>query len=283
MMIGLIDVGGGMRDVYGAGVIDCFLDNDMRFDVCIGVSAGSANIASFLAHQKGRNYRYYTKYASRKEYMGFGSMLKNRSFMNLDYIYSELSNEGGEDPIDFDALAANPSAYIVVATDAETGGAVYLDKTHIGKNDLWPLKASCAIPLAGDPYEHEGKKYFDGGVADPIPLEKSFEMGCDKVVVIIPRPVKEKTTEPEAVMKLLLRRYPKTLEKMINRPALYNEKLTLLYDSIRDGKVILIAPDSDKGLNMITRDADKLDAYYKKGYNDAAASVDDIRKMLDTL
>ena len=45
-MTGLIDVGGGMRDIYGAGVLDCFIDNNITFDVCIGVSAGSATITA---------------------------------------------------------------------------------------------------------------------------------------------------------------------------------------------------------------------------------------------
>ena len=57
-MIGFVDMGGGMRGIYGAGVADCFLENDINFDYCIGVSAGSANIASFLAGQKGRNYKF---------------------------------------------------------------------------------------------------------------------------------------------------------------------------------------------------------------------------------
>ena len=68
-MLGFMDMGGGMRDVYGAGVTDCFLDNGISFDYCIGVSAGCANIATFLAGQRGRNFRFYTDYALRKEYM----------------------------------------------------------------------------------------------------------------------------------------------------------------------------------------------------------------------
>ena len=91
-MTGIIDVGGGMRDIYGAGVLDCFIDNNITFDVCIGVSAGSANLASFIAGQKGRTYRFYAEYASRKEYMSFGNMFRSGSFFNLDYIYSYLSD-----------------------------------------------------------------------------------------------------------------------------------------------------------------------------------------------
>lgn len=69
MKTGIVDVGGGLRGIYAAGVLDCCLDAGIRFDMAIGVSAGSANIASYLAGQRGRNYRFYTEYAFRKEYI----------------------------------------------------------------------------------------------------------------------------------------------------------------------------------------------------------------------
>ena len=69
MKYGVIDVGGGLRGIYGAGVLDRCLEEGVRFDAGVGVSAGSANIASYLAGQKGRNYQFYAEYSSRKEYM----------------------------------------------------------------------------------------------------------------------------------------------------------------------------------------------------------------------
>ena len=55
MKVGIIDVGGGMRDIYGCGVFDYLLDKKIEIDYCVGVSAGSANIASYIAKQRGRN------------------------------------------------------------------------------------------------------------------------------------------------------------------------------------------------------------------------------------
>ena len=268
-MTGLIDVGGGMRDIYGAGVLDCFLDNGMTFDICIGVSAGSANLASFLAGHRGRTYRFYAEYASRKEYMSFRNMFRNGSFFNLEYIYSVLSDSDGEDPIDHDKLAENPSELITVVTNAKTGKAEYFGKNNIAKDDLWPIKASCAMPVACRPFRHNNNEYADGGVADPIPVEKAFEMGCDKVYVIIPRPADEKKHEFSRIMKPFLKDYPAVLELMKKRPEIYNRQLRILDEYVKAGKVILIAPDNDKGLNMITKNKARLTAYYHKGYNDA--------------
>ena len=49
MTTAVIDVGGGLRGIYAAGVFDRCMDESISFDLGIGVSAGSANIASYLA------------------------------------------------------------------------------------------------------------------------------------------------------------------------------------------------------------------------------------------
>lgn len=268
-MIGLIDVGGGMRDIYGAGAIDCFLDNGISFDMCVGVSAGSANLATYLANQKGRTYRFYADYAQRKEYMGFGNYRRIGEFFDLNYIYSVLSNEDGEDPLDCDTILQNEAELVVVATNAKTGKPEYFTKKSIVKNDLWLLKASCSLPIANRAHIHGDGEYFDGGLSDPIPVEKAFELGCDKVVVIVPRPLTEKKHEFSAVMKPFLKDYPEIVTLMANRPKIYNGQISRLKEYERNGKVIIVAPDSDKGMSLITKDHTRLDDYYNKGYTDA--------------
>lgn len=268
-MLGLIDVGGGMRDIYGAGAIDCFIDNSIKFDMCIGVSAGSANLANYLSKQKGRTYRFYSDYAQRKEYMSFMNYPKIGEFFNLDYIYSVLSDDDGEDPLDCDAITENEAELIVITTDAKTGKSKYFTKKDIVKNDLWLLKATCTLPIANKAHMHGDDAYFDGGLSNPIPVEKAFELGCDKVVVIVPRPLTEKRHEFSAVMKPFLKDYPEIVNLMANRPEIYNKQIRLLKDYEKQGKVILVAPDSDKGMTLITKDKKRLDDYYKKGYKDA--------------
>ncbi len=269
-MTGIIDVGGGMRDIYGAGVLDYCLDNDIKFDLCIGVSAGSANLISYLAGQRGRTYHFYAEYASRKEYMSFSNMFRNGYYFNLDYIYSYLSDENGENPLNFDSFRNSDADFLVVATDAVTGNAEYLTKDCIERNNLWAIKASCAMPIACKPYPHGDKEYFDGGVAAPLPIQKAFEMGCDKVYVILPRPAVRKNREFSRLMKPFIKDYPEIVSLMSRRPEIYNSGLDSLDRYIKSGKVVLISPDSDKGLNMITKDGKKLTDYYNKGYNDAA-------------
>ena len=74
--IGIIDVGGGMRGVYGAGLFDYLMDNEIWLPYCVGISAGSANVASYLSRQRGRNKVSYEQYSFQREYMSFHNLLK---------------------------------------------------------------------------------------------------------------------------------------------------------------------------------------------------------------
>ena len=56
--VGLVLEGGAMRGMYTAGVIDVFLDNDIKVDGIIGVSAGALFGCNFISKQKGRVIRY---------------------------------------------------------------------------------------------------------------------------------------------------------------------------------------------------------------------------------
>ena len=152
MKIGIVDVGGGLRGIYAAGVLDYCMDQGIRFDVGIGVSAGSANLASYTAGQKGRNYQFYIEYAFRKQYMSLGNFIRKKSYVDMDYVYGTLCGADGENPLDYPALRDNPMEFYVVATDAETGQPKYFDKTDIRQDDYSIMKASSAIPFVCKPY-----------------------------------------------------------------------------------------------------------------------------------
>ena len=104
MKTGVIDVGGGLREIYAVGIFDYCMDHQIHFDLEIGISGGSANLASFAAGQRGRNYQFYMEYAFRKQYMSVGNFILKRSFIDIDYVYETLSRSDGENPLDYCAL-----------------------------------------------------------------------------------------------------------------------------------------------------------------------------------
>lgn len=184
------DRGCGRRyaGIYAAGVFDFCLDAKLRFDLGIGVSVGAANLASFAAGQARRNRRFFTQYSQRQQYMGWGNFLRKGSFLDMDYIYGVLSNSTGEDPLDYSAFMANPMEILMVAAEAESGKSRYSDKADIRQDSYDVLKASCAIPYVCMPQLVDGVPYYDGALGDPIPIEKAFELGCDRVILILTLP-----------------------------------------------------------------------------------------------
>lgn len=275
-MIGIIDVGGGIRDIYGAGIFDYCLDNDIKFDYCIGVSAGSANIASYLGKQRGRNYTFYVDYTFRKDYMSFYNLLHNGFYINLDYVYGDLSIASGENPLNYKGIINSKSIFKIVSTNAFTGKPIYFDKLNISQDKYDVFKASCCIPLVCKPCFIDGTPYFDGGLSDPIPIVKAFEDGCDKVIVILTKPIQFTHTDKKDIImsKLLHRKYPAISKCLFTYAQKYNKGIELLQQYKKDGKVLIICPDDCCGLNTLTKDSTKMKLLYNKGYKDAKAILD---------
>lgn len=270
-MTGYIDVGGGMRAVYGAGVLDRCLDENMGFSYYLGVSAGSANIVSFLADQHGRCMRFYSDYAFRREYMSLHNFVKNRSYIDLDYIYSALSDEGGEDPIDYDKFISKKCRFEIIATDAVTGRPEYFDFKNIKRNEYSAFKASCCIPMVCRAYEKDGGFYYDGGLSDPVPIRRALEDGCDKVVLVLTRPksyVKRHRVSP-AVFNRAMKEYPETAKLLVTSIDKYNEDIKYACELEKEGRVLIVAPDDCCGVDTLSRNKDALRRLYEKGYRDA--------------
>ncbi len=275
-MTGIIDIGGGLRGIFGAGVFDRLLDEKISFDCVYGVSAGAANAATFIGGQNSRTLRFYEDYASRAEYMGFGNLLKTGSYVGLSYIYETLSNSDGEDPLNYKGIEDFSGSFTTVATDALTGEAVYFGKDAYRQDDYRVLMASSCLPVVCRPVEINGREYFDGGAADPIPVKKAISDGCNKLVLILTRPRDElHTPSIDSKAAILLRdKYPETAKKLFNRYNVYNESLEKAKALEKEGRLLIIAPDSIKGLGTLTKDQKKLRALYDSGYKKAGAIKD---------
>ena len=267
-MIGIVDVGGGMRGVFGCGVTDFLLDNDITFDYCLGVSAGSANLASYVSRQRGRNYRYYTKYSLRPEYMSAFNFVTKHSFFDLDYVYSVLSDSDGEDPLDYKTLSQSNQIYKAVATNGETGEPHYFTKDDFRQDFYEPLKASSAIPGVCKPVSIDGTDYFDGGVSDPIPVEKALADGCDHVFLILTKPI-DFVKKPEmfkSAYTKVLKNYPAVIKKLNIRHETYNNEIKKALELSKEGKVTIIAPDDGYSVTAFTRNLRELNHLCNEGY-----------------
>ena len=120
---GLVLEGGGLRGIFTAGVLDFFLEKNIEFDSCIGVSAGACHACSYLAKQHKRAFNVSVDYLDDKRYCSLYSLITTGDLFGVDFVYDEIPNK--LNPIDNEAFNIN--------------GNVYLDG---GVSDSIPIKKS---------------------------------------------------------------------------------------------------------------------------------------------
>lgn len=131
MKTGLVLEGGGMRGLFSAGVMDVMMENGIRFDGIIGVSAGAAFGVNYKSGQVGRALRYNVDYCQDKRYCGIGSLLKTGNLFNTEFCYDEVPLK--LDVFDFDAFERDQTAFYITCTDVESGKPVYHE--YCGRKD----------------------------------------------------------------------------------------------------------------------------------------------------
>ncbi len=273
----LIDIGGGLRGMYATGVLDYLIDHGIHSDLCIGVSAGSANLANYVAGQKGRCYTYYHDYTFRPEYFSVRNYLKKRSAFDFDYIFSTLSNSDGEYPIDYPALEESSSRLITVATNAMSGKPAYFSKKRMSQDNYQILKGSCAIPYLCHPWKIANIPFCDGTVSDPIPIEKAVELGAEKTVILFPRNpnLERQNTAVDLMVRALShsaygKRYPKVAEALAVRNAVNDRSMQVVKELEAQNKALILSPESLHNVQSLKGTPEELDALYQEGYADGA-------------
>lgn len=277
----LIDVGGGAKGIYAAGVQDRLIDEGIVVDLCIGVSAGSANLANYIAKQKGRTYAFYHDFAFRREYASIHNLLRKHTYFDMDYIYSTLSNANGEYPLDYEKMKASPTQLIVVATNALTGRAAYLDKHRIDQDQYSLFKGSCSVPYLCTTSKIAGIPFCDGTVSDPVPVRKALDLGAEKIVVILPRrPEMEKPGFwMDMSMGLLSRAssygktYPQVAKALKRRVAINNDSFNLAVQLQKEGRLIFVYAKDDHHVQALYGAKEDIHDLYLEGYADGARAA----------
>ena len=93
MKSGLVLEGGAMRGLFTAGVIDVFLENDITFDLAIGVSAGAAFGVNLKSEQKGRVLRYNMRFAGKPYYASWKSWRRSGNLYAANFCYHILPDK----------------------------------------------------------------------------------------------------------------------------------------------------------------------------------------------
>lgn len=281
MKTGLLLEGGGMRGLYTAGILDVFMENNIKIDGIIGVSAGALFGMNYKSKQKGRVLRYNKKYAKNRDYMGFYSLLTTGNIMNEDFCFNRIVNE--LDPVDFETYRNSPIEFYAVVTNLETGKPEYIKLDDLeNKESLEYLRASGSMPFVSKPVIISNKKYLDGGISDSIPIEKIMSMGYDKIIVVLTRPAGYQKKKSNSMLpKIYYKQYPKFVETIENRYKKYNEEVEKVEELEKQGKVFLIRPSKLIKIKRVEKDCNKIQEMYDLGQKDAIDNLEKLKQYLD--
>lgn len=259
----LVVEGGAMRSIYSIGVLDTLIKNNYYdFDICIGVSAGSTAIASYLAGMHKRNYRVTIDYSTRKEFISKKKFLSGGHYMDLDWLWDYCETY---DPLDVKKILDRNIDFYVGVTSTSNGKIEYLKFTD--KNAVSLLKASCALPIAyKNPVKVGGKMYFDGGISDPIPVEEAINRGASEIIVIRSRKTEYVMPNKKNIMqKIILKNYPKINESLSMRSKKYNSSIDIIRKNHKGVKIIELNPPNEFKTSRFTKDKDILNSDYELG------------------
>ncbi|MBQ1193319.1 MAG: patatin family protein [Lachnospiraceae bacterium] len=275
----LVLEGGGMRGSYTAGVLDFFIDKELYFKNCYGVSAGACNCCSYLSKQRGRSYNINVKYAHDRRYAGLSSYITTGNYFNKEFTMKELPNKLL--PYDYIEYQRTNANFYAVATNIKTGKPEYL-KVENMKKDIDYVWASSSLPLMSRSAKIGENEYLDGGISDSIPFMKAIDDGNQKVVIILTRDInyKKKPNKLMPMIKMFYRGYPNLIKAMAKRHINYNKTLRMIKHMEAKGEIFVIRPEKEITVGRLETDSEKLKELYESGYNDAVKYYDSLKEYL---
>ena len=280
MKVGLVLEGGGMRALFTAGVLDALLDvKELDIDGIVGVSAGALFGANYVSGQKERAIRYNKKYARDKRYMGLHSWITTGNAVNKDFAFYELPFK--LDVFDQEKFKESKIEFHVVMTNVENGQAEYVLSEDV-LEQMEYLRATSALPFASKIIEINGKKYLDGGISDSIPIDYCQSLGYDKIILVLTRPENSyKEDKLNFLYKLVYRKYPNLVERLINMGKDYEVVLKKIKNLETESKVFVIRPPKVLKIGRLEKNEDKIQNVYDIGLNTGKKEIDNLLKYLN--
>lgn len=277
-MTGLVLEGGTFRPIFSAGVMDALLKEDILLPYCIGVSAGISDAYSYISRQIGRNLQIVEAYRNDERYLGPKNLLRCRSVFGLDFVFDEIPNR--LIPFDMKTFLSYKGKFVVGVTNARTGKSEYLDGL-IDDRKFTASRATCAMPLLFPSIRINGEKYYDGGVADPIPAQHALSDGCDRLILVLTQPKgyrKRLGKQTKAAARLLSVKYPALSKALLERHLVYNRQVLFCEELEKQGRALILRPESP--LNSFEKDIETLRQTYRMGHAQCESRMDEIKAFI---
>ena len=261
----LIVEGGGQRGVFSFGITDTFINRNYDpFDIYIGVSNGVAVLCWYLIRETDNNLDKML-YAAKGDYLSYKNIFTGKDILKFHQMY-----EDGERMFkpSMEKIKNNLKGkdYIAVVTDAIEANAEYYS---FGDGEWMPkMIASGTLPfLVKTPSLINGRRKFDGGITDPLPVEKAYELGAKKIIVIrtYEKKFRRKLKPENYIGALFSRKYPKLRKALLEHDKTYNRAIDFINNPPHDCDIVQLCPPEKLKSKRDSKNIEILKADYKIG------------------
>jgi len=172
--IGLALGGGAAKGFAHVGVIKVLEASGLTPTVVAGTSAGSVVGALYASGLNGFALQE-TSFALDEgrirdlTLFGVGGLVKGEKLQ--DYVNELVRSK---------PLEGLAKPFAAVATDLDSGARVIFNRGNTGQ----AVRASCSIPGVFQPAVIGGKRYVDGGLVSPVPVDAARQLGADLVIAV---------------------------------------------------------------------------------------------------
>lgn len=282
MKTGLVITASGLSGAFNCGVLEQWTENGVRFPFIVGTGFGALMGAYVHAGQGaalGNLYRHFIKtYGDDLDL--FGNFKGEERAVNGTALF-ELADE-----VDMDAFHAADGRVSAATTRADNGDGVFwpLERAATWKQLAPYLRAAMTFPGADEPVSLVERAYFDGRIAEPLPISMALEHGCDRLVVVQNKmatvPMKRHLLTP--TQALLFKDMPKLRNVYWLSHLHYNDEMRRLLELQRQGRAIIVAPEinsahrSRYGVSMSATSE-----YYNEGLRLGEAALSRVQAFLE--
>jgi predicted patatin/cPLA2 family phospholipase len=186
--IALAVEGGAMRGVISAGMVSALevLGYAGAFDAVYGASAGAINAAYFLAGQARLGTTIYHEDINNRQFIDLSRALRGRPIVDLAFLIDDVARHRKR--LEAERVIGGATPLRVLATDVLTERACVLGGFADAAALFGALRAGATMPvIAGEPFEHETRRFLDASLSEPIPVPTAESDGHTHVVALLTR------------------------------------------------------------------------------------------------
>lgn len=222
-VVALVLEGGGMRGVVSAGMVAALekLGMSSAFDLIVGSSAGAINGAALLSGVARRASDAYCGPLASKSFVNPLRVLRGKPVIDVNDVLDIIT---ARDVAGHERVTSGGIPLHCIAVDVDTAEAVDLHGMRTQEEVWGAILASSRMPWAGGPpVEIEGRRYLDGGMASPVPVEEALTAGATHVLALQTRPFGIPRKSASRIGDVLIERHLRGLNPRL--VTLYRERI----------------------------------------------------------